>query len=64
MGDGTSAAAVAAHCVQSEESAVVLEKMWTQEGGLEDLYEGEWLTFLSGVSYLYSGVAARPGWHK
>ncbi len=40
MGDGTSAAVVAAHCVRSEEFAVVLEKMWTQEGGLEDLYEG------------------------
>ncbi len=39
-GDGTSAAAVAAHCVQSEEFAVVFEKIWTQEGGLEDLYEG------------------------
>ncbi len=40
MGDSTSAAAAAAHSVQSEEFAVVLEKMWTQEGGLEDLYKG------------------------
>jgi hypothetical protein len=40
MGDGTSAAAAAAHCVRSEEFAVVLEKTWTQEGGLDGLYEG------------------------
>ncbi len=40
MGDGTSAAVAAAHCVRSEEFAVVLEKTWTQEGGLEDLYKG------------------------
>ncbi len=37
MGDGTSAAMAAAHCVRSEEFAVVLEKTWTQERGLEDL---------------------------
>jgi hypothetical protein len=36
----TSAAAAAAHCEQSEEFAVVLEKTWKQEGGLEDLYKG------------------------
>ncbi len=36
----TSAAAAAADCVWSEESAVVLEKTWNQEGGLEDLYKG------------------------
>ncbi len=35
----TSAAVVAAHCVRSEEFAVVLEKMWNQEVGLEDLYK-------------------------
>ncbi len=40
MRDGISAAVAAAHCVQSEEFAIVLEKTWTQEGGLEDLYEG------------------------
>jgi hypothetical protein len=39
MGDGTSAAAVAAHCVRSEEFSIVLEKMGTQEGGLDDLYK-------------------------
>ncbi len=50
MGDGTSAAAAAAHCMQREELAVVLEKMWTQEGGLEDLYKGSgWLFFLVSV---------------
>ncbi len=40
MGVGTSAAVAAAHCVRSEEFSVVLEKMWTQEGGQEDLYKG------------------------
>jgi hypothetical protein len=35
-----SAAAAAAPCVRSEEFAVVLEKTWNQEGGLEDLFEG------------------------
>ncbi len=40
MGDSTSAAAAAAHCAGSEEFAIVLEKTRTQEGGLEDLYEG------------------------
>jgi hypothetical protein len=40
MGGGTSAAAVAAHCVRSEEFSVVLEKTWTQEGGLDGLYKG------------------------
>ncbi len=50
MGDSTSAAAVAAHSVRSEEFSVVLEKIWTQEGGLEDLYEGSgWLFFLVSV---------------
>ncbi len=24
----------------------------------------EWLSFISGVSYLYSSMAARPGWHN
>jgi hypothetical protein len=45
MGDATSAAVAAAHCVQSEEFAVVLEKMWTQEGGLDGLYEGSGCLF-------------------
>ncbi len=45
MGDGTSAAAVAAHCVWSEESAIVLEKTWTQEGGLDGLYKGSGCLF-------------------
>ncbi len=36
----TSAAAAAAHCVRSEEFAIVLEKTWNQEGGLDDLYKG------------------------
>ncbi len=45
MGDGTSAAAAAAHCVQSEEFAVVLEKTWTQEGGLDGLYKGSGCLF-------------------
>ncbi len=50
MGDGTSAAAAAAHCVQSEEFSVVLEKTWTQEGGLEDLNKGNgWLFSLVSV---------------
>ncbi len=45
MEDGTSAAAAAAHCVQIEELAVVLEKMWTQERGLDGLYEGSCCLF-------------------
>ncbi len=45
MRDGTSAAVAAAHCVWSEEFAVVLEKMWTQEGGLDGLYEGSGCLF-------------------
>ena len=50
MGDGTSAAEAAAHCVHSEEFAVVLEKTWTQKGGLEDLYKGSgWLFTLVSV---------------
>ncbi len=37
-----------------------LEKTWTQEGGLDGLYKGSGC-LLSGVSYLYSSMAARPG---
>ncbi len=45
MGDSTSAAAAAAHCVRSKEFAVVLEKTWTQEGRLDGLYEGSGYLF-------------------
>ncbi len=45
MGDGTSAAAAAAHCVWSEKFSVVLEKKWTQEGGLDGLYKGSGCLF-------------------
>ncbi len=53
MGDGTSAAAVVAHCVRSEEFAVVLEKPWTQEGGLDGLYKGSGCLF-SLVSVIFT----------
>jgi hypothetical protein len=61
MGDGTSAAVAAAHCVRSEEFAVVLEKNVDPGRRTRGSVQREWLTFLSGVSYLYSSMAARPG---
>jgi hypothetical protein len=61
MGDGTSAAAAAAHYVRSEEFAIVLEKNADPGRRTRGSVQREWLTFLPGVSYLYSSVAARPG---
>ncbi len=61
MGGGTSAAAAAAHCVQSEEFAVVLEKNVDPGRKTRWSVQREWLSFLSGVSYVYSSMAARPG---
>ncbi len=47
--------------VRNEEFAVVLEKNVDPGRRPRESVQREWLTFLSGVSYLYSSVAAQPG---
>ncbi len=64
MGDGTSAAAAAAYCVQSEEFAVVFGKNVDLGRRTRWSVWRELLSFLSGVSYFYSSMAARPRWHN